>query len=40
MLSGLAPAGVVALIAQALEDEPSVDPQDGGVVRSGSRRSR
>jgi DNA mismatch repair protein MutS len=36
MLSGLDSCeDVVALIAQALEDEPSVDPQEGGVVRSG-----
>ena len=36
MLSGLEPCeDVVALIAQALEDEPGADPQEGGVVRSG-----
>jgi len=36
MLSGLDPCDqVVALVAQALEDEPANDPLDGGVVRSG-----
>ncbi len=36
VLSGLDPCDdVVALIAQALEDEPANDPQEGGVVRSG-----
>ena len=36
MLSGLDPCEEVAtLIAQALEDEPANDPQDGGVVRGG-----
>ncbi|HUS81672.1 MAG TPA: DNA mismatch repair protein MutS, partial [Dehalococcoidia bacterium] len=36
MLSGLDPCEeVAALIAQALEDEPANDPQDGGVVRGG-----
>ncbi|MCJ7492071.1 MAG: DNA mismatch repair protein MutS [Dehalococcoidia bacterium] len=36
MLSGLDPCDdIVALIAQALEDEPANDPQEGGVVRSG-----
>jgi len=36
LLSGLDPCQSVAkLIAQALEDEPANDPQDGGVVRSG-----
>ncbi len=36
LLSGLDPCDdLVTLIAQALEDEPANDPQDGGVVRSG-----
>ncbi len=36
LLSGLDPCeDLVSLIAQALEDEPAADPQEGGVVRSG-----
>jgi DNA mismatch repair protein MutS len=36
MAAGVDPCDqVVALVAQALEDEPANDPQDGGVVRSG-----